>query len=61
MPKFLIFSLELSDDMESDIMKYRNLEKLKNDYKHLIVTEFEVFKIKYALLCTINIPKLKLL
>ena len=44
MPKFLIFSLELSNELESDIMQYRNLEILKNDYKHLIVTEFEFFK-----------------
>ena len=54
--KFLFFSLELSDKMESFIMQYRNLEKLKNDYKHLKVTGYEVFEIKYTLLGTINMP-----
>ncbi len=54
LPNILLFLLELSDEFDQEIMKYRNLNLLKNDYKHLFLPEIIVENNKYKLLGTIN-------
>ena len=52
----LIFTLELSDEKDLDIIQYRNLKDLREKYKHLISFEFTVYNLNYKLIGMINMP-----